>query len=625
MLFRTIKAKLLFSFFIFLAITIFIVGVNVWYKNREDRVNQIAFILSRINLENQIAGKLARDFLIDETINPDFHREKMSSYLMQRDAHIHKVKMHLAYLKNTQELHSAELRRKMDEIILKFNQYEKLFRKTILFIQHRGFKDFGVEGKMRAYIHAIEDIAPSYNLDMGKLLMIRRHEKDFILRKEQKYTRRIRSAISDLWEDIRSKVTNVAEKKALFKLLYDYQESFDELVKVEKAIGFTKDQGLRKDLAILAKEIEFLIQDINLGINQRIHYIQLQNQVVLSAVFIICISLIIFLAFFITKILSRPIQTLSSSINNVISNNFSPNVEFVPLPSQDEIGGLSRDFAFMLEKVHHSIDEIQRKSERIEQKQKLLMESLNYAKKIQQAILPEDAEMKAAFKDYFVMYQPMHVVSGDFYWLAQTFDSTFLGVIDCTGHGVPGGFMSMIGHTLLNKIVIEKNIHDPAQILEVLDYEVKAALHQEQKRNNDGMELSFCRITYPEDSQAPVKLTFAGAKSPLIYVKNGEVSCKKGTRRAIGGMITAINEASFENIDIELSAGDAIYLGSDGFWDQPSPQRRKFGLKRFLKSLENIHHLPMREQGQKLNESLWDYMSQVTSQRDDITLIGIRL
>lgn len=623
MLFRTIRAKLLFSFFLFLAITIFIVGVNIWYKNREDRVNQISFTLSKINLENQIAGKLARDFLIDETINPDFHREKMSSYLMQRDTHIHKIKLHLAHLRNTQELRSEDLKQKMDDIIRKFDLYEKEFRKTIRFIQYRGFKDFGVEGKMRAYIHAIEDIAPSYNLDLGKLLMIRRHEKDFILRKEPKYTQKIKSAIQDFWEDIRAKVGNAVEKKALFKLLMDYQNAFEELVKIEKTIGFTKDQGFRKELAVLSAQIETRIQEINESVNQRLNYIQTQNQLVLGGVFVICISLIIFLAFFITKILSRPIQNLSSSINEVISNNFSPQVEFSPLASQDEIGGLSRDFAFMLEKVQGSIDEIQTKSERIEKKQKLLMESLNYAKKIQQAILPSKSDLQATFKDSFVMYHPMHVVSGDFYWLAQHDGAIFLGVIDCTGHGVPGGFMSMIGHTLLNKVVIEKNTKCPAKILEILDQEVKSALHQQEKRNNDGMEISFCRIEPSSTDDKSMLVAFAGAKSPLIYTKDGKVHCQKGTRRAIGGI--GATEQNFECVDLELHSGDALYLGSDGFWDQPSPKRRKYGLKRFLSTLEYLHELPMKDQRRKLKESLWDYMRYASAQRDDITLVGVRL
>ena len=129
----------------------------------------------------------------------------------------------------------------------------------------------------------------------------------------------------------------------------------------------------------------------------------------------------------------------------------------------------------------------------------------------------------------------MHTVSGDFYWMEVVDDEVFLAVVDCTGHGVPGAFMSMIGNTLLKEIINEKKVHDPSLILEVLDADLRMALRQDKSRLTDGMELSLCKIEGLMNRSQLFKVTFAGAKSSLFYTKNHQVEKLKGTRRGIGG------------------------------------------------------------------------------------------
>ncbi|NJO03048.1 MAG: hypothetical protein HC880_16415 [Bacteroidia bacterium] len=187
--------------------------VNIWFKAREDKTYEILLTLSEINLENQVAGKLARDFLIDETINPEFHKKKTSQYLISRNDHVRKIMFNLATLRNAREIESAELTENIERITTQFDKYELLFKKTIQLIEERGFKDYGLEGEMRQYIHAIENVSAQYNLDMGKLLMVRRHEKDFIIRKEKKYTEKIAEAIQELRQDIATKVKNTRRSK----------------------------------------------------------------------------------------------------------------------------------------------------------------------------------------------------------------------------------------------------------------------------------------------------------------------------------------------------------------------------------------------------------------------------
>lgn len=624
--FRTIKSKLLFSFFIFLLITLFIILANVWFGMREDRTNQIILTINNINLENQISKKLERDFFSDETINPNFYKSGKSTYLAERKGHISKVKKYLNQLSQTSELQSKNIQSQLKKIIRNINEYETVFDKIIALTITRGFKDYGLEGKMRGYIHNIEREAPKFNLDLAKLLMIRRHEKDFILRKEDEYTAKIQEAIMLLIEDIHNKVFLTTERHKLDTLLQGYQSTFIQLVNTEKEIGFTNDKGFRRQLNQIARTIDTQIAQVTDTVNAQISNIRLQNFFSLVGALLFSILLIVFLAFFITRILSNPVQRLSSSINEVIQNNFSREIEFNAIETRDEIGLLSKDFAFMLNKVQDSLDEIQQKSEKLERKNKLLMDSINYAQKIQQAILPDVLEMSEYFEDHFVIYYPMHTVSGDFYWMEVVEDKIFIAVVDCTGHGVPGAFMSMIGNTLLKEIINEKEVHDPALILEVLDADLRMALRQEKSRINDGMEISLCMIEGITDRSPFFKITFSGAKSSLFYTQNHRVKKLKGTRRAIGGHgENALPAHFFENLILELKKGDCLYLGSDGFFDQPNPKRRRFGTKKFLKSLEEINHLSMPIQKKFLADSLSQHMTRETSLRDDVTLLGIRL
>ncbi|MEO1654642.1 MAG: SpoIIE family protein phosphatase, partial [Bacteroidota bacterium] len=409
-------------------------------------------------------------------------------------------------------------------------------------------------------------------------------------------------------------------------LLDLYQNTFIRLVNTEKEIGFNNDSGLRKGLNAISLDIEKSIADINEIILNKINYIRGQNRLILTITVVISILLIIFLAFLITRILSKPVQTLSKSINQVIQSNFSRKVDFNIIPNRDEIGGLSRDFAYMLARMQDSLDEIRSKSEKIEKKQKQLMDSIQYAQKIQQAILPDVLEMSECFEDHFVIYYPMHVVSGDFYWLTRLGDDIFFAVVDCTGHGVPGAFMSMIGHTLLNEIINEKGIRDPSLVLEMLDAEVRASLRQGQNRNQDGMEVALCRVEGLIKSQASIHITFAGAKGSLFYSNQQDVERLRGTRRGIGGLnpIDPDHLEHFENVEIHLSKGDSIYLGSDGFVDQPNHKRKSFGNKRLRKYLSEIKHLGMSTQKKILTDALYEHMGKKATLRDDVTLVGLR-
>jgi PAS domain S-box-containing protein len=267
--------------------------------------------------------------------------------------------------------------------------------------------------------------------------------------------------------------------------------------------------------------------------------------------------------------------------------------------------------------------------DQIELQNQNIKASISYAQTIQNAILPSKNILNKSFES-FVIYKPKDIVSGDFYWHAYHPSHNgnpakhFIAVVDCTGHGVPGAFMSMIGSQLLNEIVIEKGKDIPSQILEIMHREIVQILKQAKGENNDGMDVCLCRIEY--DGNGSSKLMFAGAKRPLYYFKNTEKSLNyiKGTRKSIGGTQAKRNQEKFIDHEVMLNKGDLIYLTTDGIIDQPSPDRLRFGSFRLIDLLKEIAEQPIDLQKDLVEKALFNYQ-QLEQQRDDVTFMGIKV
>lgn len=261
---------------------------------------------------------------------------------------------------------------------------------------------------------------------------------------------------------------------------------------------------------------------------------------------------------------------------------------------------------------------------KIERQNENIRSSIQYALAIQQALLPHQGEMDHLF-DSFVLYRPRDIVSGDFYWMSQAEpengegEKIFVVVADCTGHGVPGAFLSMIGIKLLSSIVNERKEYNPSKILGMLDNAVREALQQERKVSDDGMDVCLCRIEKADDGR--VKLIYSGARRPLYYSSNRNIKILPGDRKTVGGRF--FKNQVFTNRELWLQPGDRVYLSSDGIADQNAPDRQKFGSKRLVKLLEDSLHLPMAKQKEVLEKALDDFQ-QDEKQRDDIALMAIK-
>lgn len=270
--------------------------------------------------------------------------------------------------------------------------------------------------------------------------------------------------------------------------------------------------------------------------------------------------------------------------------------------------------------------ELKKLNEEVEQKNEEITSSIEYARRIQDAMLPLAASMEL-YKDYaFILYQPRDIVSGDFYWIYDrpspqdpTKKIIFTAAVDCTGHGVPGAFMSMIGKDLLDNIIVAQGVISPSEILHQMDQGVRTALNQEQTDNQDGMDIALTVM-----DQANKKVYFAGANNPLLYFQHDQMHYVKGSKFGIGGGKYIQNKV-FEEHTVTIDTPTELYIYSDGYQDQfGGPNNKKFMKPRFRNLISDIHHLPMQEQQTILKNRLDDWMCDC-AQIDDILVMGIRL
>jgi serine phosphatase RsbU (regulator of sigma subunit) len=277
---------------------------------------------------------------------------------------------------------------------------------------------------------------------------------------------------------------------------------------------------------------------------------------------------------------------------------------------------LVREKIILEAKVKERTAEVVQKSREIEEKNKDITASIRYAERIQRAMLPREDMIN----ETFVLYMPKDIVSGDFYWMFDNTEWTFIAAVDCTGHGVPGAFMSIIGHNSLNKIVTEYELTKPSEIVDQLNVEVmNALLQRHEKAINDGMDLALIAF-----NKKDFTLEYAGAYNPLYVVRNGETIEYKADRFPVG-MTTMDERRKFTNNVVEIRPGDMLYMCSDGYADQfGSVDCKKYKSGNVKKLLSQIWDLPVRDQKDRLEREILDWKGNL-GQVDDIMFIGTRI
>jgi serine phosphatase RsbU (regulator of sigma subunit) len=269
--------------------------------------------------------------------------------------------------------------------------------------------------------------------------------------------------------------------------------------------------------------------------------------------------------------------------------------------------------------------EIEKQKTEIEHINQNLKDSIRYAEKIQAANLPPKEEIAKYIPDHFIVYKPKDVVSGDFYWFAAettaNVQQLFFAVGDCTGHGVPGAFMAMIGVTLLKEVVNQKHSHDPAKILAYMHTGIRKALQQEGQANDDGIDIGLCMLQQIDNIYT--KVVFAGAKRPLYWVHQGKIEIVKGDNKSVGGRQKEA-ERMFTNQSLMLEKGAMLYLSSDGYADQNNAANEKYSTAKLLIDLAKMANLSVTTQKDLLLSNLQTHQAK-QHQRDDITIVGLKV
>lgn len=257
----------------------------------------------------------------------------------------------------------------------------------------------------------------------------------------------------------------------------------------------------------------------------------------------------------------------------------------------------------------------------IEEKNAEITASIRYARRIQSAILPVMDHVQKSLPIIFTLYKPKDIVSGDFYWFSEKDGRIFFSAVDCTGHGVPGAFMSVLGNSLLNTIVKENGIIEPNLILDSLHLKIVETLRQVDKNSetNDGMDLAMC--VFDPFSR---RLKYSGAQRPLYYFRNGELHQIPGDKQSIGGGSFLERRIPYTSHEIEVQKGDSVYIFSDGYADQfGGPKGKKMQSSRFAKFLSSIQTFTMKDQYFYLNKFFEEWKGDF-EQLDDVLIIGVR-
>jgi len=386
----------------------------------------------------------------------------------------------------------------------------------------------------------------------------------------------------------------------------EYQKKdFDNKTKqgfAEVVLNF-QNEDKQKEIEILEKEDELKTQT-------------LKNKELQLYLFIVAI--VLFLIF--TIVLYYYLQKQKKSNKLLKEQNRKITLQKKEIESQSKI----------LEKATRNL---MQQKDKIQTQNTKITSSIRYASRIQKAMLPGNKIFEKYFPNSFVFYAPKETVSGDFYWISEireqkpslfksdeSASKVVVSVIDCTGHGVPGAFMSMLGDAFLNQIVNIQHIYEPSKILAELHKVVRKTLQQEHSENNDGMDLALCVI----DKNSKT-LKYAGAKNPLVYIQNGKMTRIHGDLMSIGGLQRE-TERVFRTHTIDVTVKTTIFIFSDGFQDQFGGKfGRKYMAKPFRDMLYENYTLPFNEQKVNLKKTLQNWRGKKYNQMDDVTIIGFEV
>lgn len=428
-------------------------------------------------------------------------------------------------------------------------------------MSHIGFKESGFIGEMRSIIHALES---KYPQDKTRILSLRRHEKDFIMRQDEHYADKLHAEVLD-WIQV-----NHAPQE-----LKIYVSNFDS---VKSNLFRFKGEGTKSHLAVWRENKDQIMRQIRASRAICIHNsyaISSESKNIQLIVAIVCLIILIAGSVFIVRNITLQVSYLQESMSDFIAANYQSNDQINKRLPKNEIGQISMHFIKMARKIEWDVqvleDRVKRRTESLNKQNELLeikhkeiTDSLRYAQEIQHSLLVSRNQINQVFEDVQVHYTPKNLVGGDFYWM-KTFrehghEKVLFALADCTGHGVPGALLSVLGMNILDEL-FSKGVRQPHLLLQEMRSAILERFMLEGEKRMDGMDIAiFCLDLETND------LLFAGAQMPLWIIRQRELIELKGDRVPVG--FTYLNHQEFDLHHIQLKDDDRLFLFSDGMVDQ---------------------------------------------------------
>ena len=644
---KSLNTEILFWLLSFTLSSILLLGFSNFYSiHKKNEIDNLVQEVNQLHLLCLKDFKLHNDFINNESINPLFFITGHSKFLnedKQIDDSINRIINTIGENNLTKK---SSFLKHINHAYSYFNNYENIFDSIAIVLRKRGFKDWGFEGKMRENAHLLEQFK---DVDKITVLQLRRREKDFIIRLDTAYIKDVKKYANTIIND--ASKNKSLKKDSIIQCSKLYLAYFDSLVRCELSLGFRNHSGLKKN----ADDIASMLDD---EMTNLVHLFDHQKKELYktmyafySFVLIAFVLLSIFISLHIARKISKPIKRLSDHIDSVVASEFNLEEKLSINDSNFEVHQLYQNFARMqseisdylnyfkrkvderTKEIHLQMEEINQQKELIQHQKTLvdlhnknITDSIKYALKIQQAMLPDEESIKQMAPNSFVLYKPKDIVSGDFYFVdivnvLGTEKLIFIAA-DGTGHGVPGAFMSLLGLNNINRTIYGLGETKPQVILSVLNHALVQSLRKKHNKYiiSDSMDVAFCKIDLKS-----LKMEFVGANRPCFIIRNGSLIEIKGDRLSIGSESVITLESKLNSHIIDLEVDDCVYIFTDGYCDQFGGQdNKKFKKKDFVEILKAIHTKEMNEQKDMLN-LVFENWKNNEAQTDDVLVMGIKI
>jgi len=629
-----IRTRLLLYFLAFSFLCLGGIVALSWMTHRQQaKAIDLSSDLKSLQQELHENALLTKSFFLHDAQSVPFHRTGQSGSLDHKRRSDRALDQAIDVLVRTQPLLSSADSSKLRGMQRDQRIHAEVLDRIVCLLMQRGMEDYGLEGAMRLNAHALESSA---SVSLVDVLSLRRLEKDYIIRHQEKYVDRLNERIALLLKQVARADAGTTGSDSTLRSLTNYRDAFNLIVDLDRRIGVRNHIGDFARLGQLENELNARL-DALLASNGS-QFERSEKELFLG--YLISVGAFLLLsvlsAFLISRRIAGPIKELAASVQQFVQSDFRQLPPTANIRARDvEMVELANHFQRLQEEIHGQIDrlnervrertlELQTEKELVQYKNSEITASLRYARGIQESMLNSSRNIAELLPDSFLLNAPRDIVGGDFIWThSQEVNGTrciYFAVADCTGHGVPASLMSVMFHHAMNEVVKDMRLPSPARILERVNENCAMFFGTDHGiRLGDGMSISLCM--YDPDA---LILTFAGSFQSIFVLNEGELVRIKGDRIHIGAGLKELNNKRFSDHRMQLADGAMIYLFSDGFVDQFGGEAgRKLNAGNFKKLLAQAQSIPIAHQHKYFQDAFRSWKGP-HDQVDDVMLLGVR-